>query len=279
LGLAVFWLIAGFTAGVMPTDFTAITEVAGSRLNAEQMVRFIHRYTAAAVLTSGRTLEVACGAAIGLGALQAAGRPVTGLDYTPAVLHGAQAHYRGRLPLLCADGQRLPVADAAFDAVICLEAIYYLPDPAALLAEARRVLAPGGRLLISSSNPDWPYFATGALARRYPSVPELAGSLHAAGFQLVQVYGAVAAHRATARHLAASRLRRRLLHSPLRPFITPLAERLKRLIYGKLLPLPDELPLPVLRRAVATLELEQLPADQPDQIHRAIYVVGEQPAG
>lgn len=266
----------GYTTGYT-TDYTAVTELGGSRLNAEQMVRFAHRYTAAATLTAGRTLEVACGAAIGLGALQASGRSVVGLDYTPAVLNRAQTHYRGRLPLLCADSQQLPVAAAAFDAVLCLEAIYYFPDPAAFLAEARRVLRPGGWLLVGSSNPDWPYFVPGSLARYYPSAPQLAGWLQAAGFAPVQLYGAVAAHRATARHAAASQLRRRLLRSPLRPLLAPLAEQVKGLVYGRLLPLPDEMPLHLLRHMVATLELEQLPTDQPDRIHRVIYALGEAP--
>jgi ubiquinone/menaquinone biosynthesis C-methylase UbiE len=259
----------------MPTDYTAVTELGGSRLNSEQMVRFAHRYAAAATLTAGRTLEVACGAAIGLGALAASGRPVVGLDYTPTVLMGAQAHYQGRLPLLCADSQRLPVASAAFNAVLCLEAVYYFPDPAAFLAEARRVLAPGGRLLVGSSNPDWPYFVPGLLARSYPTAPELAGWLQAAGFAPVQLYGAVAAHRATARHAAVSQLRQRLLRSPVRPLVAPFAERLKRIVYGQLLPLPDEMPLPMLRHTVATLELEQLPINQPDRVHRVIYALGE----
>ena len=260
------------------TDYTSVTELAGSRLNAEQMERFVHRYAVAAALTHGRTLEVACGPAIGLGALQAHGRKVLGLCYTPAVLHRAQAHYRGRLPLICADGQQLPAAASSFDAVICLEAIYYFPDPAAFLAEVRRVLAPGGRLLVGSSNPDWPHFVPGSLSRHYPSAPELARYLQTAGFAPVQLFGAVAVHQTSPRHTAALRLRRRLLRSPLRPLIAPLAGRLKGAVYGQLVPLPAELRLHTLRHAIATLHLEPLPLDQPDRVHRVLYALGKTPA-
>jgi hypothetical protein len=71
------------------------------------------------------------------------------------------------------------------------------------------------------------------------------------------------------------RLRRWLLRSRLRPLIAPLADRLKRAVYGQLLPLPAEMPLPMLQDAVAALELERLPADQPDRVHRVIYALGE----
>jgi SAM-dependent methyltransferase len=44
----------------------------------------------------------------------------------------------------------LPFADASFDAVLLMNALYAFEDPAQVLAEARRVLAPGGRLLLGS---------------------------------------------------------------------------------------------------------------------------------
>jgi hypothetical protein len=58
-------------ANRMGMDYTEITERPGSRLNAEQMARFVHRYATSYALVQGRVLEVACGAAIGLGGLQA----------------------------------------------------------------------------------------------------------------------------------------------------------------------------------------------------------------
>jgi SAM-dependent methyltransferase len=46
----------------------------------------------------------------------------------------------------------LPFPDATFTAVVCAMSVEYLTDPAAVLAEAARVLAPGGRLVVSFSN-------------------------------------------------------------------------------------------------------------------------------
>ena len=47
---------------------------------------------------------------------------------------------------------RLPFADAAFDAVICTASVEYLRDPARVLAEAGRVLRPGGLVALAFSN-------------------------------------------------------------------------------------------------------------------------------
>lgn len=47
-------------------------------------------------------------------------------------------------------GERLPFRDQAFDAVVCSEVIEHVEEVAALIAEMRRVLRPGGHLLLSS---------------------------------------------------------------------------------------------------------------------------------
>ena len=47
------------------------------------------------------------------------------------------------------DGQRLPVRDACVDTVLALEVLEHVPDAQACLAEAARVLKPGGKLLLT----------------------------------------------------------------------------------------------------------------------------------
>jgi SAM-dependent methyltransferase len=44
----------------------------------------------------------------------------------------------------------LPVADASFDIVLCLQVLEHVPDPAAAVRELRRVVRPGGRVLLST---------------------------------------------------------------------------------------------------------------------------------
>lgn len=52
-----------------------------------------------------------------------------------------------------ADAGALPVRGGAADAVLVVDALHHLPDPPAALAEARRVLAPGGVLVIREFDP------------------------------------------------------------------------------------------------------------------------------
>jgi len=46
------------------------------------------------------------------------------------------------------DAERLPVADESFDTVLCALSLCSIPEPAAAIAEMRRALVPGGRLLL-----------------------------------------------------------------------------------------------------------------------------------
>ena len=78
---------------------------------------------------------------------------VTGFDLTPAMLEIARrriarAGCAARVAFLEGDATRLPFPDAAFDAVTCAFGFRNFPDPAVALAEAARVLIPGGTLLV-----------------------------------------------------------------------------------------------------------------------------------
>jgi SAM-dependent methyltransferase len=44
----------------------------------------------------------------------------------------------------------IPVEDASFDVVLCLQVLEHVPDPAAAVRELRRVVRPGGRVLLST---------------------------------------------------------------------------------------------------------------------------------
>ena len=64
----------------------------------------------------------------------------------------------------------IPVEDASFDAVLCLQVLEHVPDPGAAVRELRRVVKPGGRVLLSTHgvypfhpNPDdlWRWTHTG----------------------------------------------------------------------------------------------------------------------
>jgi SAM-dependent methyltransferase len=102
-------------------------------------------------LAPGSTvLDVGCGDSIFPVYLAAQGHRVVAvdLDFTTNIghLHGLRTGY------LRGDLGALPLADGAFDVVFCISVIEHLPEHgvAAALAEIRRVLRPGGRLLLTT---------------------------------------------------------------------------------------------------------------------------------
>jgi SAM-dependent methyltransferase len=216
-------------------------------------------------------LEVACGAGAGLGLLAGAARSFCAVDYTQAVLQVAAAHYGRRVPLAQADAQQLPFADGSFDLILCFEAIYYLPDYRRFLRECHRLLAPGGQVLISLSNPSWPDFVPGTMTVHYPPAPELAEGLAAAGFQDVQLWGILPTSAATAGDRLRHRLRRLALRMDLPALLGPVSDAFKRLLYRRLQRLPAELDAETAAILAQTASMVPVSSERPDPVHRVLY--------
>ncbi|HEV2782116.1 MAG TPA: class I SAM-dependent methyltransferase [Actinophytocola sp.] len=96
-------------------------------------------------------LETGCGEGYGADLFARTARLVCGVDYDePTVAHVAQAYPRVRA--VRGNLAALPVRSSTVDVVANLQVIEHLWDQAGFLAECRRVLRPGGRLLITTPN-------------------------------------------------------------------------------------------------------------------------------
>ena len=103
-----------------------------------------------------RVLDVACGSGgPGLALVQRTGCRLIGLDVEPdgIAYASAQASARGLSSratfTVCDCSAPLPFEDAAFDAVLCIDAISHLNDRARTVSEWARVLARGGRMIFT----------------------------------------------------------------------------------------------------------------------------------
>ena len=97
-----------------------------------------------------RVLDVGCGEGWFASELARAGARVVGIDVACEPLRRARERDPGLDLRLTDAGGPWPVEDASCDAVWAGETLEHIADTAGWLSEARRVLAPGGRLLLST---------------------------------------------------------------------------------------------------------------------------------
>ncbi|HLS46744.1 MAG TPA: methyltransferase domain-containing protein [Ornithinicoccus sp.] len=101
-----------------------------------------------------RVLDAGCGSGPLSAALRDRGALVSGFDASAAMVNLARRRLGEDADLRIADlGSPLPFDDAAFDAVVASLVLHYLEGWSGPLAEVRRVLKPGGRLMVSVNHP------------------------------------------------------------------------------------------------------------------------------
>ncbi len=113
----------------------------------------VYRYQfAAGLIQPGwRVLDIACGVGYGAGLLQSAGCRVIGVDYDPATIAEARRAFPD-VQFETGDALALPFEDSAFDAIVSFETVEHVDDGQAFLDEMKRLLVPGGSLIISTPN-------------------------------------------------------------------------------------------------------------------------------
>ena len=100
----------------------------------------------------GTVVDVGCGAARAVSELAAHAARAIGVDPDPAMLAAARRRFPG-IDVRAADATALPLGDGQAHGYRADKVYHVLPDPQAALAEARRVLVPGGRIALLGQ--DW----------------------------------------------------------------------------------------------------------------------------
>lgn len=121
------------------------------RAGQERRLEFLRRY---ATLDGRRILDIGCGIGTYMRAFRRFSDDVYGVD-----VDVQRVHEGGRsVPnLMLAVGERLPFADRTFDVVLLNEVIEHVADDALTLAEACRVVRPGGYIFIYAPNRFYPF--------------------------------------------------------------------------------------------------------------------------
>ncbi len=102
-----------------------------------------------------KTLDVGCGGGILAEEFARLGCEVTGIDPSEKSLDAARAHAAGaglRIEYRAGAGENLPFGEGTFDIVYCCDVLEHVDDYRKVVAEAARVLKPGGVYFYSSIN-------------------------------------------------------------------------------------------------------------------------------
>jgi len=243
----------------MHDDYSTVTETPGDEITCEAASMLVTRYAHAASYCRGKdVLEVGCGSGHGLGYIGGRARRVVGGDCTHRLLKIAGEQYGQAFPLVRLDAQRLPFASSCFDVVVLHEAIYYLDSPNRFVSEARRVLRPGGCLVISTVNRDWRDFNPSPFSHSYPGAAELRAMLQP-HFSSVEIYGSFSVSDCSRAGVARSLVKRFAVRWGLMPKTMSGKRFLKRVFFGGLVPVPAE----ITDRLAPSVQPVQISGDRP----------------
>lgn len=227
---------------VLQTDFTNVTEQPGQKATKEQWSIMVTRYDLAAKHAQNKdVLEVACGSGTGLDYIAKKAKSVVGGDIDPNLVAIAEKNYQNdpKVTVMQLDASNLPFAADSFDVVLLYEAIYYLPNAEQFIREAKRVLRKDGKLIIASVNCEWHGFNPSPFSTKYWSVQDFDQL-----FQKNQLKSTISLgffDKPKGSSTIVSLIRKIAVQLRLIPTTMEGKEKLKRIFYGALKPIPAKI--------------------------------------
>jgi len=180
------------------TDYDAIAQTYDQRYRVNSLEGIANALGALArTATSRRILEVGCGTGRWIIGLNAEERWLFGIDPYREMLYQARKKEK-RLSLICGRDSPLAFKDNSIDMVFCVNAIHHFDHPGTFIAEAGRVLKPGGSLAIVGIEPHdgkdnmyvYTYFSNTYETdiKRFPTWKTVAERMKETGFVKLALY-------------------------------------------------------------------------------------------
>ena len=192
--------------------FRPLHRIAPARLEflrREMCKRFGRDFKALRPFAGLSVLDIGCGGGLVAEPITRLGAAVTGIDPSTESIAAARRHAESQglaITYVTGTAEDLLAKGSRFDAVLCLEVVEHVPDPAAFLKIIRPLVAPGGLLLLSTLNRTlkaWALAIVGAeyILRwlpvgthqwdRFITPDELGGQIAAAGLKVRATEGLV----------------------------------------------------------------------------------------
>jgi len=249
-------------------NYKNVTEISGDNVSLEQVERIQNRYCwAKKYCESKDVLEVACGSGQGLGLINSCANSLVAGDYSPEVLKTAIDYYKDRIPLEVFDAEQMPFGDNKFDVIIIFEAIYYLPNFGLFLSECRRVLKDKGRILITMPNITLSDFNKSPHSYDYFNIDELKNILKASNFDS-NFFGYINIESISLKQRIFRPIKKIAVNFDLIPKTMAGKKILKRIVFGKLVKMPNEI---FIEDCKSCKDLDSLTGSKSN--HKVIYCV------
>lgn len=248
------------------TNYLQFTEIAGEEVSQEQVDRMIQRYAWAGRYCLGKdVLEVACGTGQGLGYLAKVSNSIKAGDVSPELVNIAKGIYNDSIQIIELDAHKLSFDNDSFDVILLFEAIYYLESPEIFVQECARVLRPNGKVLIATANKDLYDFNPSLHTYNYYGGADLPNLFSPVGFR-VRLFGDTPLNTVSLRQRLLRPLKRLAVRFNLIPKTMGGKRLLKRLVFGRMVPMPTQLEIPTDFVYVPS----EIPAGQPDHKHKVL---------
>lgn len=251
----------------MGDHFMSVTELSGADVSAEQIHRMCSRYYWAGQYCKDKTvLELACGTGQGLSYLYELCSELSAGDISPAMVNMANSHHQN-IKIMVLDALSLGFETHSLDVVILYEALYYLPDFGKCLLEVKRVLKPGGKLLLATANPDLYDFNPSPYSHKYYGVVDLTAVLSKNGFQ-AKFFGDFPISEVSLKQKLIRPIKKIMVSLGLVPKTMAGKKLLKRLIFGKLASMPAKITKELVNNF--SYQYAAIASDKPDTKHKVI---------